>query len=85
MKHITQIPLYIRGYNTNQPKSDKFEMVELPIGTEVEFIKHGDENKTYSSDPVYANCYSGETDEFSFDRKWLFKDPNDMWSFYDIK
>ena len=83
MKHITQIPLYIRGYNTNQPKSDKFEMVELPIGTEVEFIKHGDEDKRFSSDPVYANCYSVK--EFDVKSKFLYTDKNNIWSFYKQK
>jgi hypothetical protein len=81
MKHFTAIPLYIRGCNTSQSKSPDF--IELPIGTEVEFIKYGDESQTYSSDPVHANCYSVE--EFGIKAKFLFTDKNSIWSFYNVK
>jgi hypothetical protein len=80
MKHITTIPLYIRGEHTNIDTKDFFE---LPIGTEVEFIKYGDESQTYSSDPVHANCYS--VGEFGVKSKYLYTNKSSIWSFYNIK
>ena len=61
------------------------EFLEIPTGTELTFIKFGDESKVYSSDPVYANCYSASTDNFSFESKFLYTDPDSIWSFYNIK
>ena len=81
--HTTTIPLYIRAHKTSLEKG--FNIVEIPIGTELEFVKYGDEDSTYSSDPVHANCYSGATKEFTFDCKFLFTDSNNIWSFYKVK
>ena len=83
MKHITTSPLYIASYNTSIDKG--WDFIEIPIGTELTFDKYGDESKVYSSDPVYANCYSGIADFFSFNCKWLYTDPKEIWSFYNIK
>lgn len=81
--HITEIPLYIPSYMTSL-KTD-FKTLEIPIGTKLEFVKYGDENEVYSTDPIHANCYSGKTDSFSFDSKFLYTDPCDGHSFYDKK
>ena len=84
MNHITKVPLYIRENNTNKPNA-KFDYIEIPIGTELTFIKYGDESTIYSSDPVHANCYSGEVNGFKFHSKFLYLSPNNMWEFYQIK
>jgi hypothetical protein len=80
-KHKTEIPLFIRANDIGPGKG--FEFVEIPIGTEVEFIKYGDECKIYSSDPVKANCYSVES--MGIDCKFLYTEKGNVWSFYNIK
>jgi len=84
MKHVTQIPLYIRGYDTNNTKLGS-SFIEIPIGTELEFIKFGDESDVYSSDPIHAHCYSGEFNGISFSSKFLYTDSSNIYSFYNIK
>ena len=83
-EHITDTILYIQKYNTSLPyKDNPYDIVEIPIGTKLKFIKYGDESNTYSSDPVHANCYSFQTDQFSVNCKWLYTDPSmSLISFY---
>lgn len=84
MKHITETPLYIREWETTSlNKTSNF--IEIPIGTELEFVKYGDENQIYSSDPVYANCYYCKTKDFEVKSKFLYTDKNNIWSFYNKK
>lgn len=84
MNHITTVPLYIRAWNTDTSQPSK-NWIEIPIGTELTFIKYGDENTEYSSDPVYANCYSGTIPNGpKFHSKFLYIEPN-SWKFYQMK
>lgn len=80
---VTTKPLYIRKYMTSLGSGSGVEFVEVPVGTEIEFIGYGDESSTYSSDPVHANCYSGKCRDFSFTCKFLYKDPENIWSMFN--
>jgi hypothetical protein len=79
-KHKTLIPLFIRA--NNMEGGIGFEFVEIPIGTEVELIKYGDESSIYSSDPVRANCYSVAS--MGIDCKFLYTEKGNIWSFYSV-
>lgn len=74
-EHITEIPLYIFNCKLSSFNNTKhYDIIEIPIGTKLKFVKYGDESNTYSSDPVYANCYSCDVEGLTFKCAWLFTD-----------
>lgn len=79
----TKQKLYIRGYNTSTHENSKSQFIEIPIGTKLNCVGFGDECKTYSSDPVKANLYS--CNDFGIENKFLYTNPESIWSFYDEK
>lgn len=84
MEIITKVDLFIPAHNTSL--GEGFNKLKISKGSRVKYEGYGDESQVYSSDPVHANKYSGTTDEgYTFDSKWLYTEPDSIWSFYSVK